>query len=83
MCLDFAAGVFFYIGATPGLISHGGHDNPGGTTPAPNNNKSGWTLCADSYCTTVIERGSLPAGIANGVVGHWHTVTLEVPSPRN
>ena len=47
-------GLFLYIGATPGLVSAGGHDNPGGTTPAPNTPQVGWTLCADSYCDAVL-----------------------------
>ena len=71
-------GVFLYIGATPGLVTAGGHDNPGGTTPAPNKEVAGWTLCADSYCNAVLRHGRLPAEISTPVVGHWHTVTLEV-----
>lgn len=75
-------GVFLYIGATPGLVSAGGHDNPGGTTPAPNTPQVGWTLCADSYCDAVLKHGPMPAsqGItpATAVVGRWYTVTLEV-----
>jgi galactosylceramidase len=71
-------GLFLYLGATPGLVSHGGHDNPGGTAPAPNIHQAGWTLCADSYCSTVLKRGALPSGGGSAVVGHWHTVTLEV-----
>ena len=78
-------GVFLYIGATPGLVTAGGHDNPGGTTPAPNAPLSGWTLCADSYCNAVLKHGPMPAASADSssnnssaIVGRWHTVTLEV-----
>ena len=70
-------GVFLCLGATPGFVTAGGHGNPGGTTPAPNKPLPGWALCADSYCSVVLERGQMPAG-SRSVVGHWHTVTLAV-----
>ena len=70
-------GLFLYIGATPGLRTDGGHDNPGGLTPAPNVAQAGWTLCADSYCNAVLKHGPLPAA-AGPVVGRWHTTELEV-----
>ena len=74
-------GLFLYIGATPGLASAGGHDNPGGTAPAPNYPQMGWTLCADSYCNAVLRHGPMPAlegTTSAAVVGRWYTVTLEV-----
>lgn len=81
-------GLFLYIGATPGLVSAGGHDNPGGTTPAPNTPQVGWTLCADSYCDAVLRHGPMAAfqgitsdtlaGSAGAAIGRWYTVTLEV-----
>ena len=39
---------------------------------------AGWTLCADSYCNVVIKHGPLPAAVSTPIVGHWHTVALEV-----
>jgi hypothetical protein len=71
-------GVFLYVGATPGVVQAGGHANPGGTLPAPNTHRDGWTLCADSYCNLVLKRGQLPGGANSSVVGQWHTVSLEV-----
>ena len=80
-------GVFLFIGALPGLVSSGGHGNPGGTSPAPNRPLSGWTLCADSYCNTVLKRGPMPTAVEDAantstrssaaVVGRWYTVTLD------
>lgn len=74
-------GVYLYVGAVPAAVQSGARSNPGGVAPGPNTPLQGWALCADSFCHTRLREGTMPSS-SPPVVGHWHSVSLEVTLGR-
>ena len=75
-------GVYLYLGAVPAAVQSGARGNPGGVDPGPNTPLQGWALCTDSFCHTRLREGTMPS-TSPPVVGHWHSVSLEVAKSQH